>query len=84
MTWLAQYGECIVRREPAASRMWVLAALNNRDEAPAISGLKSAFGECLAVGEALKFNKDMLRGMVAVSYVRLASFRQPLQFKAVR
>jgi hypothetical protein len=84
MAWLMQYGECVVRRQPVGSKAWILTVPESKDEDLIVAGLKATFGACLAEGETLNFNKGLLRGTVAVSFVRLAVLAQSGQHGASR
>jgi hypothetical protein len=75
--WLFNYGECVVRREPAAAREWALSSSKAAGEGALVRRLAPAFGACLDEGESLNFDRELLRGTVAVNYVRLASAAAP-------
>jgi hypothetical protein len=82
--WVMQFGECVARRDPVHARAWILSPLDSKAETTEIQSLSASFGECLREGEKLTFNKPLLRGAVAVSYVRLAEAHQSLQAKGAR
>lgn len=69
--WLSRFGECIVRRDPIASRYWLLTIPNTPEEISRIDALRPIFSECLGDGT-MKFNRITLRGTVALNYYRLA------------
>ena len=75
---LSRYGECVVRRDPNDSRLWVLTPPDSPDEDGRIDALRPFFGACLKDGK-VAFSKATLRGAVALNYYRLAHApRQPI------
>jgi hypothetical protein len=70
-SWLSDFGECVVRQNPAASRLWLLTKPNGSEEMSRIDVLRPAFVACLDKGT-LHFGKVILRGAVAINYYRLA------------
>ena len=73
VAWLFQFGECVVRSDPLASKAWILSAQGSVKETSVRGRMGPALGACLATGEKLSFNSDVLRGTITVSYVRLAT-----------
>jgi hypothetical protein len=71
--YLSRYGECVVRVDPAAAKVLLLADQFTSAEAAAWNGMSVALGTCLAEGRSLQFDKGSLRGSIAVNYYRLAS-----------
>ena len=71
VVWLSRYGECVVRRDPAKARLWLLTPPGVPEEVSRINELQPAFNTCLGEGT-LKFNRVTMRGTVAINYYRLA------------
>ncbi len=72
-TYLSQFGECVVRANPAAARALLLTDPETAPEVAGFAGLQSAMGGCLEEGHTLAFGKEALRGTIAVNYYRLAT-----------
>jgi hypothetical protein len=70
--WLFRFGECVVRRDGGNAKAWTLSVPNSAAETSFIRALNPSFGACLPDGKALTFNRLLLRGAMAVNYVRLA------------
>jgi hypothetical protein len=68
---LSQYGECVVRLDPADARLWILAKPGSPEEASRIDTLRPSFAACLKEGT-VAFSKATLRGTVALNYYQLA------------
>lgn len=73
LIYLAKFGECVVRQESIQSHALLMAQSATVEETRAFNALMPAFGNCLAPGETLKFNKTVLRGTIAMNYYRLAN-----------
>jgi hypothetical protein len=71
VSWLSQFGECVVRQDPTKARLWLLTPTDAPEETDRINDLQSAFSACLAQGS-LTFNRISMRGTVALNYYRLA------------
>lgn len=69
--WSSRYGECIVRAEPENVRLWILTPPDIPEELSRINALRKAFSQCL-LGGTLRFNRVVMRGLVALNYYRLA------------
>lgn len=69
--WVANYGECIARHNPSASRLWLLTKPDGPEEISRINVMRPSFAACMSAGTQ-SFNKFILRGAVAISYYRLA------------
>jgi hypothetical protein len=69
---LDEFGECVVRTNPAGARSLLLTQPEAPAEASGFDALRPAFAECLPEGMTLAFGKLVLRGTVAVNYYRLA------------
>ena len=69
---LSPFGECVVRASPAQS----LAVLRTRVETPeedaALKAVFPVLGSCLEKGSALRLNKFVMRGTLALNLYRLA------------
>lgn len=68
---LAQWGECVVRRDPTAVHTLLLAEPSSQDEQRAFEALKEPFGLCLGDGE-VALSRQNARGTLAVNFYRLA------------
>jgi hypothetical protein len=73
IVWLAQFSECAVRREPGAAKAWIMTTSGSTAEMASAQAMSASFGACLQEGETLSFDKELLRGTIAVAYVRLAA-----------
>jgi hypothetical protein len=73
LVYLAEFGECVVRRDPGQGLSLVIAAPASSGESAAFQRLMPSFGQCLAPGESLTFNKAALRGTIALNLYRLAN-----------
>lgn len=84
VVYLAEYGECVVRKNPSQSHALLMADPDSVQEGAAFRAVTSALGECLTAGQSLSFNRMTLRGAIAMNYYRLAHApRQlPAQIKA--
>jgi hypothetical protein len=69
---LGEYGECVVRTNPAAAKALLLTHVETPGEASAFDALRPALAECLPEGKTLALGKLVLRGTIAVNYYRLA------------
>jgi len=69
---ISKYGECVVRVDPANSRLMLAAAPSSKEEETVFATLVPALSDCLAAGQQLKMQKAMVRGTIAVNYYRLA------------
>ena len=70
--YLSQYGECVARLNPVASRALLLTHAETRQETAAFESLRGTFAQCLPEAVTLTFSKVTLRGTLAVNYYRLA------------
>ena len=70
---LHQYGECIVRADPADARSVLMSATASSTEHDALLRLSPTFSTCLAKGSQVKFSKSTLLGLLAEVMVRLAN-----------
>jgi hypothetical protein len=71
-TYLSQYGECVVRADPADARALLLAKPESDGEKASFAALNGALGNCLEEGRTMALGKVALRGTIAVNYYRLA------------
>lgn len=70
--YLAEYGECVVRADPAASYALLMTKPETTWETAAIGPLQPALQKCLDAGSTITLNKGSLRGTIAYNYYRLA------------
>jgi hypothetical protein len=68
----AVFGECVVHESPSAAHTLIRAQPTSPEEAAAIQSLMPALGRCLDQGENFQANQTSLRGIVALSYYRVA------------
>ena len=71
VTWLSRFGECVVRRNPVKTRLWLLTPAAIPEETSRINDLREDFNACLAQGT-MSFNRESMRGTIALNYYRLA------------
>lgn len=72
LIYLAGFGECVVRADPANSYVLLMSDAETPQETTAFKAMMPAFGSCLAAGQSLEFNEVILRGTIAMNYYRLA------------
>jgi hypothetical protein len=72
LIFLAGFGECVVRSEPAHSHALLMTGPTSAEEIAAFKSLMPKFGSCLTAGQSLAFPKATLRGTIAMNYYRLA------------
>jgi hypothetical protein len=71
--YVAAYGECVVRTDPAGAHALLRTEPESAAEAAAIGALRPALGNCLPDGQTLSFGKFIIRGTVAMNFYRLAN-----------
>lgn len=69
---LRQFADCAVRREPAAARALVMAALESEAENQAFGALRPVLNSCMGEGASLAFSRAILIGLVAEALYREA------------
>lgn len=69
---LAEYGECVVRQNPAGARALLTTEPETGAESNSFDALRVTLAECLPEGRTLTFGKVVLRGTIAENYYRLA------------
>jgi hypothetical protein len=72
-TLTAQLGECVVRKDAAASRIVLETAVDSPDELAKLKEMNVTIAKCVASGQTLSFNRTNLRNSIAISYYRLAN-----------
>ncbi|MEO5973084.1 MAG: hypothetical protein ABIP91_06960 [Sphingomicrobium sp.] len=70
--YLSQFGECVVRLDPAKAHALLTTDVNSPAEGSAFAALSPRLGECVIAGRTLTLNKTVIRGTVAHGYYRLA------------
>lgn len=70
--YLSIYGECVARKDPAASLQLVLSATDSDQEKRAFETLRPQLAGCLIEGQTLTFDRAALRGSIAMNLYRLA------------
>jgi hypothetical protein len=75
----SQFGECVVRTNPAGAHALLMTKVASAEEAQAIQNLRPAFAQCPGLND--QYNNAMnLRGTIAENYYRLAHCgHDPLQ-----
>lgn len=71
LAWISRYGECVARQDPVNARYWLLTRPDTPEEASRIKAMQPAFAACLDA-QAMRFNRIIMRGTVAINYYRLA------------
>jgi hypothetical protein len=69
---LSQYGECVVRADPAGALRLVLSKSRPTEEGLAFAALRQPLSECIPVGQTVAFSRISLRGTIAMNLYRLA------------
>lgn len=69
---LRTFADCVVRADPAASHRLLFTDIGADREQAAFQALMPVLGNCLPRGNALKFSKPVLRGLIAEVAFRLA------------
>lgn len=70
--YVSQFGECVVRANPAGALGLLRTRPDSQDEASAFTALSGALGNCVESGHKIELSKLVLRGTIAVNYYRLA------------
>jgi len=76
-TFRFRYGECVVRNDPGGAKALLLARPGTRDELDRIEAMRPALSACLPAKTTITVEKLVLRGVIAVNYVRLAPAAAP-------
>lgn len=76
---LSDFGECVVRANPAGAHALLSTSVLSPEENRAFAVLRPAFGQCLYQGQTLEMNKAILRGTVALNHYRLAQAMRQAQ-----
>lgn len=66
------FGECAVRTDPAGAHRLLMTTAGSAAESSALRALQAAFGHCVTQGSQFTASRESLRGIVALSYYRLA------------
>jgi hypothetical protein len=83
-SFLSEYGECVVRANPAAARALLMAQPASPEESAQFAALQPVFATCLDEGHTVALGKLGLRGTIAVNYYRLAAAAGVLQKVAAK
>ena len=67
------FGDCVVRRDPSASRTLVLSRLYSAEETAAINALKPTLSQCVAEGQELRFSRSIVHGAVGEALYKLTT-----------
>lgn len=68
----AIFGECAIRTDPRDAHSLIMAAAGSTEEASSFAALRLAFSDCLLQGGQFTATRSVLRGLLAISYYRLA------------
>lgn len=74
------FGECVVRTDPANAHGLIVAEPGSASEGSALKALAPAFSHCVMAGARFEADRAFMRGILAVSYYRIAHaprVRQP-------
>lgn len=71
---LNEYGECVVRKDPASARALLMTAPESAEEGSRFEELSAALLACTAEDKTMKLTKTLLRGTIALNYYRLAKW----------
>lgn len=66
------FGECAVRADTQGSHRLLMTEANSNEEIAAFNALAPAFGQCVTEGSQAEMSKANVRGLIALSYYRLA------------
>ena len=66
------FGECAVRTDPANAHALIISEPSSAEETAYISALAAAFDNCLTKGAQFTASRSVLRGLIAISYYRIA------------
>jgi hypothetical protein len=66
------FAECAVRTDPGDAHKLLMSEMNSADESSAFAGLAPAFSQCVAEDAKINSSRTVLRGLIALSYYRLA------------
>lgn len=66
------FAECAVRADPGNAHRLLMADVNSASETSAFAALAPAFGQCVAEDAKINSSRTVLRGLIALSYYRLA------------
>jgi len=69
---LSLVGECVVRADPTQSAALVRSEIASPAERGAFSALVPSLQGCLPAGKQISFSREVLRGIVAMNFYRLA------------
>jgi hypothetical protein len=67
-----KFGECVSRADATNVRQFISAPARSSMEASSIQALAPKLGPCIAQGNQIKFNKTVLKGMLAEGLYRLS------------
>jgi hypothetical protein len=69
---LARFGDCVVRKAPAAAQSLLKSTPGSSVEDGAFRDIGPALGPCLTNGQQFRFSKSLLRGAIAEPLYRLS------------
>lgn len=70
--FLERFGDCVVRRDPAAAHIFLTTPVGSRDESQALAGVRPGLAACLPPGRQANLDLDLIRGTMADNFYRLA------------
>lgn len=71
--FLDEFGECLVRSDPAGARAALDSPVGSESELAALRAMGPALSTCMPPGNTVRFKREMLRGPLAINYYRLAA-----------
>jgi hypothetical protein len=71
-TFMAGYGECIVRTDPIGSHQLLMTDVTSAEESVTFGRLKPSLAACMPSQQRTAINKASIRGAVAINYYCLA------------
>lgn len=72
ISYMSQYGECVVRANPDGVKQVLLAKVATPEERARLQALMPSLSGCMPQGRSLTFSPVVLRGSLAINYYRLA------------
>lgn len=70
--FLERFGDCVVRRNPAAAQRFLTTTVASAEERAAFAAVRPALATCLPPGRQASLDLDLVRGTMAENFYRLA------------
>ena len=81
---LSQFGECVVRRQPDYVHVLLLAPAESESELVSFQNISTSLNDCVRVGQQIKFDRKLLKGVLALNFYRLAGTPAGAQVATLR